>query len=171
MPQKGTKKVVINGQEEFRPEEIVTLSEVIALGVAAQEEVDAAKAKLDLIRERFIALVEPKRAGRASVRIDGLHGGSGLATWSTEKKIAQDVVVQLEQRMNAAGRPELFAGLFESERVFRFTRSYRNFLRAAGRALDPFLSDIALAIEVKAKNPSVKFTADAEAAQLEVADA
>ena len=47
MPAPGTKKIIIDGRETYAPAEDVDLAEAIAVGLALQEDVARAKAKLD----------------------------------------------------------------------------------------------------------------------------
>ena len=154
MPQAGTRKIVLEGRDTFVPAEDVELAEIIALGLAATEELEAAKKRLEDAKARFLGIAELRRQGRSSITIAGLHGGKAQAKWASEKKLDQGRVIALMHEMPG----HLFRGLFDRETVFRFTKDASRVLKAVHSAeLAPYVERVLGAIDVKPKNPSVKF--------------
>lgn len=146
------------------PAEDAELADLIAVGLAITEELEAATRRLTAVKARFVDIANARREGRASVSLEGLYGGVGRCTWSSEKKLDQPQVKALREEMQAAGHGELFDGLFDEETVYRLRRAAPKFIASAGPALDPYLKAIGTAIQVKPKSPSVRFLGNAESA-------
>jgi len=154
MPQAGTKKIILEGRDTFVPADEAELAEIIALGLAATEDMEAAKKRLEDAKARFLGIAELRRQGRSSITIAGLHGGKAQAKWASEKKLDQERLKLLKAVMPN----DLFRELFEEETVFRFTKDASKLLKAAhSPALAPHVKAVLGAIDVKPKNPSVKF--------------
>ncbi len=154
MPAPGTKKIEIDGQVYYLPADNVALDQLIADGVTAQRDYEDAKGRLEVIREKVIALAEEHKGPTATVHLQAPKSGLATVTFSTATKVDDTAVAAMEPEVPKV----VFDKIFEASRSFKLRRGAQQWLKIPQAAdLERVKARVAATIRVVPKGTTVKF--------------
>jgi hypothetical protein len=158
MPKAGTKKVTIDGEIRFLPEEEARLEVIVRRGNELQALIDRYDEEIAALRDEVVEIAERHRGARQSVRLHAPTTGVASVTWSQDVKVDATRALDLREPL---GR-RLWAALFQEKVEVRLAKGYQDVIRTAEPDVKPHVEAIAACVEVRARKPSVKFLGPGE---------
>lgn len=151
MPQAGTRKILVRGQEIYLPEHEARVTELLRQGCRLQQRLDATKRDLDVIKEELAEIATQKRGDKATVHLSGVDGQAARVVWRREIVVDAQAAESLRATLGRA-----WSRLFNTRTTYTLARGYQSWMRAPQGAHDQLKKKIAAAFAVREKKPAVQ---------------